>query len=89
MWNGKRRHTKKAPSKWNLFVKKIFHEGKRSNPNYAFKNALADASRRKGEMDSVSSSSSSSSLSSSPFMAPKNRNTRARTFRRKQTRRRR
>ena len=31
-----------APSKWNLFVKKIYHEGKRSNPNYEFKNALKD-----------------------------------------------
>jgi hypothetical protein len=39
-----------APSKWNLFVKKIYHEGKRSNPNYEFKNALKDASKRKAEM---------------------------------------
>ena len=37
-------------SKWNLFVKKIFHEGKAKNKTYKFKQALSDASRRKGEM---------------------------------------
>jgi hypothetical protein len=37
-------------SKWNLFVKKIFHEGRAKNKTYKFKQALSDASRRKGEM---------------------------------------
>lgn len=37
-------------SAWNIFVKKIYHEGKSKNKNYEFKQALADASRRKGEM---------------------------------------
>lgn len=37
-------------SSWNLFVKKIYREGKSSNSNYSFKQALSDASKRKGEM---------------------------------------
>ncbi len=46
---------------WNDFVKKIYHEGHAKDPNYQFKNALKDASKRKGEMGSSSSSSSGSS----------------------------
>jgi hypothetical protein len=42
---------------WNDFVKKIYHEGHAKDPNYQFKNALKDASKRKGEMGSSSSSS--------------------------------
>lgn len=38
------------PSAWNMFVKKIYEEGKAKNPNYEFKNALKDASKRKSEM---------------------------------------
>jgi hypothetical protein len=41
---------------WNDFVKKIYHEGHAKDPNYQFKNALKDASKRKGEMGSSSSS---------------------------------
>lgn len=37
-------------SKWNLFVKKIYWEGKSKNKNYEFKNALIDAQSRKSEM---------------------------------------
>jgi len=37
-------------SAWNDFVKKIYWEGKKSNPDYEFKEALKDASKRKGEM---------------------------------------
>jgi hypothetical protein len=37
-------------SAWNEFVSKIFKEGKQKNPNYKFKDALKDASKRKGEM---------------------------------------
>ena len=37
-------------SAWNDFVKKIYWEGKKSNPNYEFKEALKDASKRKSEM---------------------------------------
>jgi hypothetical protein len=40
-------------SKWNLFVKKVYHEGKTKNSNYGFKEALKDASRRKSEMGSM------------------------------------
>ena len=41
---------KRALSPWNVFVKKIYHEGKSKNTNYEFKHALRDASKRKGEM---------------------------------------
>lgn len=50
---------KRKPSKWNLFVKKVFHEGKSKSGNYSFKQALTDASRRKSEMGSSSTSSTS------------------------------
>jgi hypothetical protein len=44
------------PSAWNMFVKKIYEEGKSKDSNYKFKQALVDASKRKGEMGSNSSS---------------------------------
>jgi len=44
---------KRALSSWNIFVKKIYTEGKSSDSNYQFKNALRDASKRKGEMGSM------------------------------------
>jgi hypothetical protein len=37
-------------SEWNKFVSKVYKEGKSKNANYKFKDALRDASRRKGEM---------------------------------------
>ena len=37
---------------WNNFVKKIYHMGRTKNPLYLFKDALKDASKRKGEMGS-------------------------------------
>lgn len=40
-------------SAWNEFVSKIFKEGKQKNPNYKFKDALKDASRRKSEMNTM------------------------------------
>ncbi len=51
----------KKLSAWNLFVKKIYAEGKAKNPKMQFKDALKEASRRKGEMGSSSSASSASS----------------------------
>ena len=45
----------KKLSAWNLFVKKIYAEGKSKNPKMQFKDALKEASRRKGEMGSSSS----------------------------------
>jgi len=39
-------------SQWNIFVKKVYEEGKAKDPNYDFKQALSDASKRKGEMGS-------------------------------------
>ena len=41
--------TKKL-SDWNIFVKKIYTEGKAKDSNYEFKQALQDASKRKSEM---------------------------------------
>ena len=43
-------------SAWNDFVKKIYWENKKKNKNFQFKDALREASRRKGEMGSSSSS---------------------------------
>jgi len=37
-----------------MFVKKIYEEGKAKDPKYEFKQALVDASKRKGEMGSPS-----------------------------------
>ena len=43
---------KRALTPWNIFVKKVFREGKAKNSSYQFKDALRDASKRKGEMGS-------------------------------------
>lgn len=48
---------KRKLSDWNIFVKKIYTEGKAKNPNYEFKQALEDASKRKSEMKHSSSTS--------------------------------
>lgn len=45
-------------SDWNIFVKKVYTEGKAKNPNYEFKQALEDASKRKSEMKHSSSAAS-------------------------------
>lgn len=37
-------------SPWNMFVKKVYEEGHSENSDYSFKQALKDASKRKGEM---------------------------------------
>ena len=48
----------KKLSAWNMFVKKVYGEGKAKNKSYKFRDALKDASKRKGEMGSMSSMSS-------------------------------
>lgn len=53
------------PSEWNMFVKKIYEEGKAKNSNYEFKQALIDASKRKSEMGRASTSSVKSKKSKS------------------------
>lgn len=45
-------------SQWNIFVKKIYAEGHAKNKAYSFKQALNDASKRKGEMGSMGSKNS-------------------------------
>ena len=42
------------PSAWNMFVKKIYEEGKAKDSSYEFKQALMDDSKRKSEMGSAS-----------------------------------
>jgi hypothetical protein len=49
----------KKLSAWNLFVKKVYAEGKAKNKSFKFKDALKAASKRKSEMGSSSSSASS------------------------------
>jgi hypothetical protein len=45
-------------SAWNMFVKKIYWENKKKNKNFQFKDALKEASKRKGEMGSMKSTGS-------------------------------
>jgi hypothetical protein len=45
-------------SAWNLFVKKIYREGKSKDSSYEFKQALEDASKRKSEMKGLIASTS-------------------------------
>ena len=40
---------------WNDFVTKIYNEEHKMNPDYMFKQALKDASKRKSEMGSTAS----------------------------------
>ena len=53
----------RKPSAWNMFVKKIYHEGHNKNKSYSFKQALKDSSRRKSEMGTSSTSFASSKKS--------------------------
>ena len=58
-------------SAWNDFVKKIYWENKKKNKNFQFKDALREASRRKGEMGSSSSKSKSMKMDKSMNMKSK------------------
>jgi hypothetical protein len=42
-------------SDWNIFVKKVYAEGKANDSSYEFKDALKHASSRKSEMSSMKS----------------------------------
>ena len=53
------------PSEWNMFVKKIYEEGKAKDSNYEFKQALIDASKRKSEMGHASASGVKSKMTRS------------------------
>jgi len=50
-------------SSWNIFVKKIYQEGHSKDKNYSFKQALTDASKRKGEMGSHTVTGTKKSMS--------------------------
>lgn len=50
--------------KWFEFVKRIHKEGKQKNAGYLFKEAMADASKRKSEWKKDGSSTVSSAKSS-------------------------
>jgi arsenate reductase-like glutaredoxin family protein len=45
-------------SAWNDFVLKIFHEERKKNKKYSYKQALQDASDRKSEMGTMNVSKS-------------------------------
>jgi hypothetical protein len=60
-------------SAWNMFVKKIYWEGKKKNKNFQFKDALKEASKRKGEMGSMSSSMKKSSKKSKKMRGGKSK----------------
>ena len=73
---------KRALSSWNLFVKKVYKEGKSSDSNYQFKDALRDASKRKGEMGS------SAAVARGPAVTKKARKSKGKKSRAARTRRR-
>ena len=62
------------PSEWNMFVKKIYEEGKAKNSNYEFKQALMDASKRKSEMGRASASGDKSKKNKSKRSKSRSRN---------------
>jgi len=49
---GGAKHKKKTRklSKWNMFVKKVYHDMKRKDKSATFSDALREASKRKSEM---------------------------------------
>ena len=47
-------------SAWNDFVKKIYWENKKKNKDFQFKDALKEASARKGEMKSMTTPTTNS-----------------------------
>jgi hypothetical protein len=57
-------------SAWNDFVKKIYWENKKKNKNFQFKDALKEASRRKGEMGSSSKNANKSMSKKSKRCCP-------------------
>ena len=61
------------PSECNMFVKKIYEEGKAKDSNYEFKQALKDASKRKSEMGHSSSASGVKKTKTSKKKSKKNR----------------
>jgi hypothetical protein len=67
-------------SAWNDFVKKIYWENKKKNKNFQFKDALKEASRRKGEMGTKSKGNKAAMKSKKCCKCPKKRKTRKRGF---------
>ena len=63
-------------SPWNLFVKKIYREGKSKDDSYEFKQALTDASKRKSEMKNVNASGTNNKNSRKTKKARKSRKSR-------------
>lgn len=67
-------------SAWNMFVKKVYHEGKKKNPNFSFGEALTEASQRKAEM---TGGMNSGTLAESASFGGSRRRRRSRRTRRK------
>jgi hypothetical protein len=74
---------KRALTPWNMLVKKVYNEGKASNPNYEFKDALKDASKRKGEMGSAVAHGTKKARKSKAKLTKGGRGTRGRRTRRR------
>lgn len=72
---------------WNDFTKKIFEEGRKKNPDYRFKDALKDASARKGEMGKAVAPGDTSSKKSRKSRRRKSKKTRSRKSRKSKKRR--
>jgi len=58
---------------WTDFVSKIHKEGQVKDPSYSFKQAMQDASERKGEMNGSSSVSVSSKKSTKSTRSKKSK----------------
>jgi len=67
------------PSAWNMFVKKIYEEGKAKDSSYEFKQALVDASKRKSEMKNHTSVHASGVKKSMKKSAKKGKSRRSRS----------
>jgi len=74
---------KRKLSSWNIFVKKIYKEGKAKNSNFSFKDALSEASSRKGEMESMESMGSTKKMGKRHFKKSRSHHRRTRKNTRK------
>ena len=69
----------KKPSDWNLYVKKVFEEGKKTNSNFKFKDAMVKAKDtwedyKKKNGISVSGNNKEPSLKKREMKKPKKNN---------------
>ena len=65
---------KRKPTAWNIFVGKVFDEGRAKNKDYSFKQALSDASERKSEIKSMKPEMNPTNKSRKIFKKSRGRN---------------